>query len=86
MNIMRNIQNISSKTSHRVIGQEFDNVVITIDQFFSYNKDGELIYRGGSYYEPVKMLFQNITRTRKRLSVVIIDNSEILDRCISVLH
>jgi len=77
---------ISSKISHRVIGQEFDNVAITIDQFFSYNKKGELIYRGYSYYHPVKMLLQNITRTRKRLCVVIIDNNEILDRCISVLQ
>ena len=76
---------LSNKTSHKVIGQEFDNVVVTIDNFFSYDTNGELIYKNISYYEPVKMLFQNITRTRKRLNLVIINNSEILDRCISVL-
>jgi hypothetical protein len=73
-------------TSHQVIGQEFDGVVIIIDRFFSYNENGDLIYRGRAYYDPVKMLFQNITRARKRLSVVIINNEELLNRCVSVLQ
>jgi len=76
----------SSKTSHEVIGQEFDGVAVTIDELFSYNKSGELIYKGRSYYHSTKMFFQNITRTRKRLNVVIINNSELLDRCLSILQ
>jgi len=77
---------ISSKTSHKVIGQEFDNVVVMIDKFFSYSENGKLIYRGGAYYHPVNMLFQNITRTRKRLNLVIIDNNELLNRCVFTLQ
>lgn len=77
---------ISKETSHRVIGQEFDGVVVTIDKFFSYNENGDLIYKGNAYYDPVKMLFQNITRTRKRLNIVIIDNAVLLDRCVSILQ
>jgi hypothetical protein len=73
------------KTSHGIIGQEFENVVITIDNYFYYGENGELIYRGRTYYDAAKMLFQNITRTRKRLNIVIINNGEILDRCVSVL-
>jgi Cdc6-like AAA superfamily ATPase len=76
----------SHKTSHRIIGQEFENVVITVDNFFSYDENGELIYKGSTYYDAAKMLFQNITRTRKRLNLVIINNSELLDRCVSVLQ
>lgn len=76
----------SKETSHGIIGQEFDGVVVTIDELFSYNENGELIYRGKSYYHPVKMLFQNITRTRKRLNIVIIDNGELLDRCLTILQ
>lgn len=76
---------ISNETSHKVIGQEFDGVVITMDKFFSYDDSGNLTYNGNAYYDPVKMLFQNITRTRKRLNIVIIDNSTLLDRCVSVL-
>jgi DNA replication protein DnaC len=78
--------NTYNKTSHGIIGQEFENVVITIDNFFSYDENGELIYRGKTYYDATKMLFQNITRTRKRLNIVIINNGELLDRCVSVLQ
>jgi len=75
----------TSETSHGIIGQEFDNVGVIIDQCFFYNEDGKLQYRCKSYYHPVKMLFQNITRTRKKVHIVIVNNSEILNRCLSIL-
>jgi len=77
---------ISKKTSHKVIGQEFDGVAVTIDKYFSYGEGGELVYGGQAYYSPVKMLFQNITRARKRVNLVIIDNEELLDRCMHILQ
>jgi Cdc6-like AAA superfamily ATPase len=77
---------LPNMNSHQVIGQEFDGVVVTIDQFFSYDKEGELIYRGSAYYQPAKMLFQNITRSRKKLNLVIIGNEELLNRCIAILQ
>lgn len=77
--------NAQSKTSHTVIGQEFDNVAVVIDEFFSYDANGMLIYRSKTYYDSVKMLFQNITRTRKRLKLVIIANRQVLNRCLSIL-
>lgn len=84
----------SSQTSHQVIGQEFENVAITIDKYFSYDEDGNLTYdkknilfynKGKSYYNATKMLLQNITRARKMLNVIIIDNPEILIRCLKLL-
>ena len=72
-------------TSHRVIGQEFENVAVAIDQFFDYDKNGDLIYRKKTYYEPAKMLFQNITRCRKNLNIVIINNETLLSRCLALL-
>jgi hypothetical protein len=72
-------------TSHKIIGQEFDNVVIVIDKLFSYHISGQLIYGAENYYNTRKMLFQNITRARKRLLILIIDNEEILERCIAIL-
>lgn len=72
-------------TSHKIIGQEFDNVAVVIDELFSYNISGQLFYSGKSYYSPRKMLFQNITRARKKLLVVIINNEEILERCAKIL-
>lgn len=76
----------SNRTSHQVIGQEFDGVAVTIDQFFSYDDNGDLSYRGEAYYDPPKMLFQNITRCRKKLNLVIIGNEELLNRCIAILN
>lgn len=76
----------SDKTSHQVIGQEFDGVAVTIDSFFSYDGNGDLIYSGSAYYAPTKMLFQNITRSRKKLNLVIIGNEALLNRCITILQ
>lgn len=76
----------SSETSHRVIGQEFDRVAVTIDQSFFYGENGDLSYKGKSYYDSAKMLFQNISRCRKKLNLVIIANAEILNRCIAILR
>lgn len=76
----------SDRTSHQVIGQEFDGVAVTIDKYFSYDGNGDLIYSGGAYYAPRKMLFQNITRARKKLNLVIIGNEELLNRCITILQ
>ncbi|MCM2317864.1 MAG: DUF2075 domain-containing protein [Pseudomonas sp.] len=75
-----------NKTSHQIIGQEFEGVAVTIDRFFYYNMDGELDYSARTYYDPPKMLFQNITRSRKKLNLVIIGNTELLDRCIAILR
>ncbi|HCG7163301.1 TPA: DUF2075 domain-containing protein [Vibrio parahaemolyticus] len=72
--------------SHAVIGQEFDNVAVVIDEYFSYDSSGSLIYLSSTYYDSVKMLFQNITRTRKRLKLIIIGNKQVLNRCLSVLN
>jgi len=76
---------VESDTSHSVIGQEFDQVAIVLDDRFFYNEDGKLQYRGKSYYHPVKMLFQNLTRARKKLHLIIVNNEEVLDRCLDIL-
>ncbi|HIE5765848.1 TPA: hypothetical protein ACXN3T_000575 [Proteus mirabilis] len=77
---------ITSKKSHYVIGQEFDNVVVIIDQHFSYKNNGELDYFAHSYYPADKMLFQNMTRTRNKLKILIFNNPVILERCLTLLN
>jgi hypothetical protein len=76
---------VEAKTSHKVIGQEFDAVAVVIDRYFKYDKAGELIYDDGTYYASVSMLRQNITRTRKRLNIVLINNEPVLTRCLEIL-
>lgn len=76
----------SKKTSHQVIGQEFDNVAIAMDKLFCYDSDGKLAYNEKTYYAPTRMLFQNITRARRRLDLVIIANDKVLQRCLAILN
>jgi len=71
-------------TSHDVIGQEFDGVVVLVDAFFDYIEEGTLVYGGGAYYQPAKMIFQNMTRARSRLQVIIINNQRMLDACMNI--
>ena len=73
--------------AHKVIGQEFDNVVAVIDAHFYYN-NGELStknHRNTPYYHPTKMLLQIVSRTRIKLHIIVINNHEVLNRCLDVL-
>ena len=73
-----------TESAHSVVGQEFDNVVIVIDDSFKYNSQGDLI-ADNTYYSQRQMLYQIITRTRKKLHIVIINNEVMLNRCIDIL-
>ena len=74
--------------SHNVLGQEIDNVAVVIDDTFSYNSTKELSVRNENkyFYDKLGMLYQNITRARKKLNVVIVNNQEVLSRCLEVLN
>ncbi|MGG8496769.1 DNA/RNA helicase domain-containing protein [Tenacibaculum sp. TC6] len=73
--------------AHTVIGQEFDNVVAVIDEYFYYknNKLSTRNYKDKPYYHPTKMLFQIVSRTRLKLCVIIVNNPILLERCLSIL-
>ncbi len=73
--------------AHTVIGQEYDNVVAVIDEYFYYkgNNLSTRQYRNRPYYHPTKMLFQIVSRTRIGLNIIIIKNEEILSRCLEIM-
>ncbi|KAB7528441.1 DUF2075 domain-containing protein [Flagellimonas olearia] len=73
--------------AHDVVGQEYDKVVVVLDSYFYYdgNKLSTRAYPKHAYYHPTKMLFQMMTRTRKQLSIVVISNHIIMDRCLTIL-
>ncbi|KOY66135.1 ATP-binding protein [Clostridium sporogenes] len=84
-----NYQYDYNDSAHKVIGQEYDKVVAVIDKYFYYRKDGKLSTKGWHsepYYHPTRMLFQILTRTRKRLNIIIINNELILNQCIKILQ
>ncbi len=75
--------------AHTVIGQEFDNVLAVIDEYFYYDKTQKLATRNYSskpYYLPTKMLFQIVSRTKVKLGIVIINNPIILNRCLDIIN
>ncbi|MCY7895640.1 ATP-binding protein [Bacillus spizizenii] len=78
-----------TNTAHEVIGQEYDNVIAVLDKHFFYNEEGKLHTKGWSvdpYYHPTKMLLQIVTRARKKLSLIIIDNELLLKQCMKILR
>lgn len=87
-----------AETAHKVIGQEFDNIVAVIDEYFYYKtitdtntgKRKRVLstknYINTPIYDPRQMLFQILTRTRKKLTLIIINNEELLKECIGIIN
>ncbi len=69
------------RNSHRVIGQEFDGVVMVLNHYFEYI-DGKLIAskHPNPDYLFTKLLFQGLTRARTRLCLIV--TKEDLLKCI----
>lgn len=70
--------------------EEFDNVVAVIDEYFYYMPNHKLSTKDSdnklSYYHPTRMLFQNISRARKKLHIVVINNPVVLDKILRILN
>lgn len=73
--------------SHSVIGQEFDNVLVIIDRTFHYNEEQKLVSDGWRSvpYAPTMMLFQAVTRVRKKLCLVVINNKDVFGKCFEII-
>lgn len=78
----------NERNTHKTIGQEFDKVIVVIDSSFYYDSYGHLIsdeYTGGTGYRMNKMLYQNITRVRKELKIVVLRNRKVFEKIIDIL-
>lgn len=78
----------SPDNSHDIIGQEYDHVAAVIDDYFYYKPNNKLSTQGWSEkptYHPTKMLYQNVTRARKKLHIVIINNPAVLQEILGIL-
>lgn len=72
-------------SAHEIIGQEFDAVVGLISPNMVYGHDGKLISRQNYYYIEDRMLYQILSRARKRIHLVIFNNQPMLQRCLDLL-
>ena len=72
--------------SHQVIGQEFDNVVIIMDNIFRYSDDGDL--EGKEHPNPdylfPRLFYQNISRTRERLCIIVLNNPKMFRKLLMI--
>lgn len=76
--------------AHRVIGQEFANVAIPLNKAFVYKKEKKRFVLGAKkseecLYDPCKMLYQNLTRAKHKVRLVIVGNKPLFDRIEALL-
>ena len=72
--------------THYIIGQEFDNVMIVMDNFFKYSEDGRLqckIHPNPDYIL-TQLWFQAISRAREKICIIVLDNKELFLKLLSV--
>ncbi|EPX6961345.1 DNA/RNA helicase domain-containing protein [Listeria monocytogenes] len=75
--------------THEVIGQEFDEVVMYINENFCYNSEGKLIAstpHPNSNYLLEKMLYQGLTRTRDKLTLIVVNNPSVFKTLLKKTH
>ena len=76
---------MSGLSAHDVVGQEFDKVAAVVLPNMYYDANGKLTFRNGDYYDEERMLYQILTRARKNIHLVILNNEAILERCHQLL-
>lgn len=79
----------SNYNTHEVIGQEFDEVVMYINENFCYNSEGKLIAstpHPNSNYLLEKMLYQGLTRTRDKLTLIVVNNPSVFKTLLKKTH
>jgi len=73
-------------SAHEVIGQEFDNVAGLLSERMNYDAGGKLVSGSRYFYREDKMLYQILSRARKKIHLVIVNNPQLLDRCLKMVN
>lgn len=78
---------VADTDTHHVIGQEFDNILMLIDDTFSYNEKGKLVARihPNPDYLYRQLLFQGLTRVREKLAIIVLNNQDVFSNILSIL-
>lgn len=76
-----------SLSVHSVIGQEYSNVLVPIDDHFIYNQDGKLtsVYPDTYPYIEESCIFEALTRVKDRLHIVVINNPKLYFTILEIL-
>ena len=71
--------------AHGVLGQEFDKVLAVVGPTFYYTNKGGLAVSGANFYDPERMFYQSITRARKQIMLVIVDNPGFMSELLNAI-
>lgn len=78
---------LRAENTHHVIGQEFDKVLMVINESFEYLEDGRL----GAYEHPypnylfAQLLYQGLTRVREKLAIIILNNKTLFEKLLRAI-
>lgn len=74
--------------THHVIGQEFDNVLLLMDQSFYYDSNGVLqgIPHPNPDYLYPNLFYQGISRVREKIALVVVDAPELFKNITSIFE
>lgn len=84
---LENLNIPNGKSAHSVIGQEFENIFLNLDENFKYSNFGKLIYEIDGrqpYYDPIQMAYQIGTRSKGKLYINIVNNSKLFNSCLKI--
>ncbi|MED3685242.1 hypothetical protein P4530_19880 [Bacillus thuringiensis] len=72
--------------AHGVLGQEFDKVLVLVGSTFYYNNQNSIAVRSANYYDPERMFYQSVTRARKQIMLLVVNNAEFMIKIINALN
>lgn len=78
------LDGMADSNSHKVIGQEFDKVLVVMNEMFYYENG---VLKAKRHANPdylfTKLLYQEVTRTRNELCIIVENNLDILTQIMS---
>lgn len=83
---IRRMQLNRGLNAHGVLGQEFDKVLVLVGSTFYYNNQNSIAVRNANYYDPERMFYQSVTRARKQIMLLVVNNVEFMTKIINSLN
>lgn len=72
--------------AHNVLGQEFDKVLVLVGSTFYYDEQDRLAVKVANHYDPERMFYQSITRARKQIMLLVVNNTKFMIRVMNALN
>ena len=79
---------VQEESFYEIIGQDYEAVAVVMDSSFYYNEQNKLSHIEAEKtlkYQHTQLLFQHVTRARKKLQLVIIGNPDVQEKIINIL-